>query len=234
MDMDTDEAGKFVLRRKKWIIPLCRPLLEMAFLYHRITVEGADNLPRQGPALLLVKHRASRDAPLVAMVLHRCTQRGANYFMKGKRSPISNAILEAIGGVKVIRPKDVWRIQHRAKRKAYIRQAREANQQAMAYVTWLYSQGEVLVAFPEGMFYADKMGPLQTAVIKHALDVEQENGFQIPLIPIGLEYENLNQPRSHAFLRVGTPLSTASFGKQKQLLGVVKQRLYELSGLVAS
>ena len=91
--MDTVEAGKFVLRRKKWVIPLCRPLLELVFLYHRITVEGADNLPRQGPALLLVKHRASRDTPLMAMVLHRYTQRGANYFMKGKRSPISNSFL---------------------------------------------------------------------------------------------------------------------------------------------
>ena len=230
MDMDTVETGRFVLKRKKWIIPLCRPLLDLAFLYHRITVEGGDNLPRQGPALLLVKHRASRDAPLVAMVLHRYTKRGANYFMKGKRSPISNAILAAMGGVKVVRPKDVRRVQNRDERKAYIHQAREANQQVMAYVTGLYSQGEVLVAFPEGMFYADKVGPLQTAVIKHALAVEQEYGFSIPLIPVGLDYENPKKPRSRAFIRVGTPLRAALFDEQKQLIAMVKQRLHELSG----
>ena len=231
--MDTVESGKFVLRRKKWIIPLCRPLFELVFLYHRIAVEGADNLPTQGPALLLVKHQASRDAPLVAMVVHRYAQRGANYFMKGKRSPISNAILEAIGGVRVIRPKDAWRIQNREKRKAFIDQAREANQQAMAYVTWLYSQGELLVAFPEGMFYPKKMGPLHTAVIKHALDMEQENGFQVPLIPIGLEYKNLRKPRSRAFMRIGTPLHLASIGEHKQLIATVKQRMSELSGLAS-
>ncbi len=224
------EAGEFVLRRKPWIIPLCRPLLDFVFLYHRLMVEGADHLPEQGPALLLVKHRATRDTPLVGMILHRYTQRGANYFMKGKASLLLNGIMEIMGGIKVTRPKDVWRVKNRAKRKAYIQQAREGNEAAMAYVAWLYSQGEIVVAYPEGMFYPDQIGPLQPEIIKQVFDIEQENDYQIPIIPIGLEYESLTKLRSKLFIRVGTPLYSTSFEEEKELVTMVQHRLSELSG----
>jgi 1-acyl-sn-glycerol-3-phosphate acyltransferase len=146
-------SDKFVLRRKAWVMRIFLPLLRVVAFYHRLVVEGADYLPRQGPALLVVKHRATRDTLLLSLILYRFAHRSGNYLMKGKPSSIFNGILEAAGGIKVIRPKDIHRLESRAAQKAYLEQARDLNQNALDYAAWLYIQGEIVVTFPEGMFY---------------------------------------------------------------------------------
>ncbi len=195
-----------------------------------MVVEGGEYLPRQGPALLLVKHWASRDTLLLSLVLYRFSGRFGNYLMKGKQAGVSNRILEALGGVKVIRAKDIRRIQDRAAREAYLDRAREFNRRALAYVSWLYSQGEVVITYPEGMFYEDRMGPVQTGLIKHTLEVGRKTNIQIPFIPVGLEYESLRRPRAGVVFRIGAPLYPTSATEPGQLSEVVKQRLGELSG----
>ncbi len=226
--------GEFVLRRKTWVMRIFLPLLSVAALYHRLVVEGAEYLPRQGPALLVVKHRATRDSILLSLILHRFTQRFGNYLMKGKPAGPLNSLLEAAGGVKVVRPKDIHHLESRDAQKVFLQQAREFNQHALDYISWLYTQGEIVVTFPEGMFYPDRVGPLQSGIIKHTMQVEQETGLKIPVIPVGIEYKNLSRFRAPAFFRIGPPLYSASYSDQSHMVTAITQQLGQLSGLAVA
>ena len=229
--MTVNESKSFTLRRKAWVVNFSKPVVKLVSLYHRVTIAGADNLPRHGPALLLVKHRATRDSILLSEILHQYTGRAGNYLMKGKPSGLENSLLEALGGIKVVRPKDIHKLKNRAEKKAQLERAREFNQHSYDYITWLFTQGEIVIAYPEGMFFGNRMGPIQSGVIKHALTVEQEVGLQIPIIPLGIKYESLHRPRSQAYFRIGLPLISTQFSNPRDLVTAVEQQLAQLSGL---
>ncbi len=232
--MTAQGANPFVLRRKDWIVNLSKPVVKLAALYHRVTVEGTEYLPRQGPALLLVKHRATRDSILLSEILYRHTGRAGNYLMKGKPSGLKNSLLEALGGIKVVRAKDIHKLKSRGEKKARLAWAREYNRRAYTYVAWLYTQDEIIIAYPEGMFFGNRLGPIQSGIIKHTLAVEQAHSLQIPLILIGIEYQNLHQPRSRVYFRIGPPLISTSFANPRDLTTEVKQQLARLSGLATN
>jgi 1-acyl-sn-glycerol-3-phosphate acyltransferase len=151
--------------------------------------------------------------------------------MKGKPAGLKNSLMEALGGIKVVRPKDIHKLKSRDEKKARLAWAREYNRRAYTYVAWLYSQGEIIIAYPEGMFFGHRLGPIQSGIIKHTLAVEQEHGLQIPIIPIGIEYQSLHQPRSRVYFRIGPPLISTSFADPRDLTSEVKQQLARLSGL---
>ncbi len=224
---ESGPSQDFTLRRTDWITGCIRSLAAGALHYHRLMVEGAEYLPPQGPVLLLPKHRAYRDILVEAVVLYRFTRRHANYVMKVGLY----GILEWIGGVKIVRPKDIRRVKDREARRAQIRWAREENQQTLNYLAWLYRQGECIVSHPEGMRYQDTMGPLQREIVDHLLWVEREFDLRIPLIPVGLEYESLGEPRSQIYFRVGEPIYSDRFGDQDDLIDEVGRRIRLLSGL---
>ena len=71
--MTAQKTTLFVRRRKDWITHLSQPVVKLVALYHRVTVEGADYLPQRGPALLLVKHRATRDSYGVSWSTATCS-----------------------------------------------------------------------------------------------------------------------------------------------------------------
>lgn len=225
--MTRDSApGELSLQRKNWIAGTVRWMAAGALRYHRILVEGGEHLPRQGPGLLLPKHRAYRDILVEGVVLYRETGRLASYVMKVGLW----GMLEWMGGIKVIRPKDIRRLEDREARKAEIQRARVANQGLQNYLTWLYSRDELVVSHPEGMRYQETMGPVQKEIIEHLLQAEEQLGLSIPLIPIGLEYESFRRPRARAFFRVGEPLHSSQFADAKELVDGVEERLRVLSG----
>ena len=204
-----------------------RLLAAGAMRYHRLAVEGGRNLPREGPALILPKHCAYRDILLEGVLLYRFTRRYANYIMKVGLW----GILELMGGVKVVRPKDIRRIADREQRRAEIRRARAANQQMQAYLDGLYQSGELVISHPEGMRYQDKLGPLQKEVVEHLVQAEERLGMRVPLIPIGLEYASYARPGARVYFRVDEPLYADSFANTNELMDHLGNRLRVLSGL---
>jgi len=216
----------FALRRKDWIAQVIRVLAKGALTYHRIEVEGMEHLPRQGAALLLPKHRAYRDILIEGVILYRATRRFATYVMKVGLY----GVLELLGGIKIVRPKDIHRLTDREAMRTEIRRARRANQRTQDYLTWLYSRGEMVVSHPEGMRFQNTMGAMRKEIVEHALQVEQQLGLRIPLIPIGLEYESYARPGSRVYVRIGEPLYSDQFADQKQLVDAIGERLRALSG----
>lgn len=216
----------FSLRRRGWAALTARTLAGWALGYHRIEVSGAENLPRQGAALLLPKHCAYRDILVEGVVLHRHTRRFATYVMKVGLW----GVLEGLGGAKVVRPKDVRRLKDHQARREEIRRARELNQETFDYLAWLYEQGELVLSHPEGMRFQRGMGPLQKEIIDHLLQVEAQRGLRVPLIPIGLEYESFARPRARVFVRIDAPMYTDQFADRQALMATLDQRLRQLSG----
>ena len=224
---ETPESNKsYSLRRIDAVAQSVRWLGARALLYHRISMEGAEYLPRAGTALILPKHRAYRDIILEGVQLYRATRRLATYVMKAGLY----SLLEAPGGIKIVRPKDIRKIKDRDVRRSLIQEAREKNQKTLDYLVWLYRGGELVISHPEGMRFQDEMGSLQKEILEHALHVEKTHGLRIPIIPVGLEYESFSRPFSRIFFRVGAPIFSNEHADLSELMGVIETRIRTLSG----
>ncbi len=215
-------------RRQSWLFHLCRPFLFLAAHFHRLEVTGIEHAPAHGPALLLVKHRASRDSLLLSWLLYYHGGRMGYYLVK-RKSPLYNRLVGALGGIGVIRPNDLLRIPDRERRQAALQRARRLNQQAMDYVAELYTRGELMVIFPEGMFYPTRLGPLHLGALRQIRELGPQ--YEIPIVPVGIEYEALHRPRSRAFVRFGAPLSSGDYPELSALADALEDQLRSLSGL---
>ena len=222
-----DKIDSIELRRVGWMTKLATFSARTAMFYHHMNVTGAEHFPTQGPALLLPKHRAYRDILVEGVVLYRLGRRHGNYVMKVGLY----GFLERLGGVKIVRPKDIRRIKSREARRAHIRWAREKNQQTMDYLSWLYERGELVVSHPEGMRYQNAMGPLQREIIDHLLATEERLNVEIPIVPIGLEYESFSRPGANLYFRIGEPLYSSSFAGVDALAAEIDARIRILSGI---
>ena len=195
--------------------------------FHEVVAEGVENLPREGAGLLLPKHHAYRDIVVEGVSLYRYTGRFATFVMKRGLW----GILELAGGVKVTRPKDVRRLKDREQRREAIRRAREANDEMQAYLSWLYRHGELVISHPEGMRYQNSMGPVQKEVVEHLLRTQETWGIEVPMIPIGIEYESYARPRSRVFFRVGAPIRAQGMADLPAVVDELDGTLRRLSGL---
>ncbi|MFP4346075.1 MAG: 1-acyl-sn-glycerol-3-phosphate acyltransferase [Anaerolineales bacterium] len=214
--MNTEKG--FTLRRKPWLFHVFRPLLAFVALYHRVVVTGEEHLPREGPALLLLKHRSTRDTLLFSRFLYRRTGRTANYLMKYGAAGLPTGLMEAFGAVPVIRARDILRLDGQAARAARLREARRRKQQAFDYVAWLYAQGELVAVYPEGRFCPHSLGPLDPSAVQHAFRTVQETGLTLPIVPVGIDYEDLRRPGSRVLFRIGSPRHPQNFPSPRSLL----------------
>lgn len=201
--------------------------------YHEVIVEGEENLPKQGTALLLPKHWSYRDIVMLGVALYGACGRFASYVAKfgSKANPFG--VLEKVGVAVIVRPKDalVWRRKKKISRKAITRWARLTNNKTFQYLSFLYQSGELVISYPEGTRCPGFMGPLKRGVLDHALGVQQDLGIAIPLIPIGVAFENINQPRSRVWIRVGEPVFSKDFESKDELIEHLKNQIARLSGL---
>ena len=106
--MPNTEPKLYKLQKKDLVACILRVFAKLVlFSFHRITMEGLEHLPKEGPALLLPKHCTyGRDVALEAIALHRATGRYANFLMRA----IASRFYEWAGGIKIARPKDVRRV----------------------------------------------------------------------------------------------------------------------------
>jgi 1-acyl-sn-glycerol-3-phosphate acyltransferase len=220
----------FTLHRRPWLLALARPLLHLVAGYHRLEVQGGEFLPQRGPALLLVKHRATRDSLLLSHLVRRHAGRDANFLAKYGAAGLPLPLVEALGGVPVLRAKDVLRAGDRAARRAALERARAHNRRALDYVAWLYERGELVVAYPEGMFYPNRLGPLDTGAITQAHTLARQR-FPLSIIPLGTEYETSRGLRPKVWFRVGTPLDPREFASVPPLVRELEGQLRRLSNL---
>jgi 1-acyl-sn-glycerol-3-phosphate acyltransferase len=128
-------------------------------LYMRLSVEGLEHVPSEGPFLLAPVHRSNMDILIVAAV----TRRRMRYMGKDslwKLKPVA-AVLSALGGFPVSR--DI------------------ADREALDRCMEVLRGGEPLVLFPEG---ERKSGPLVQPLKDGAAYIAMRTN--VPIVPVGI------------------------------------------------
>lgn len=206
------------LKRNNRTYSICRPFTDAFILMcHKIECHGRENIPKKGPALLLVKHQSNKDIPLEGYFLNKYCNRYGNWVMKASL-PL---IFEYIGGIRFKRLKDLKKIRNREKRREELENAKSMNQNAMNYIEWLYKNNEIVVVHPEGKKYPGEIGEIKKSIISFTKQVQEKYGIEIPIIPIGIEYAGKGF-RSKVYLRAGNPINFNSNNIEEIIYNEIK------------
>lgn len=172
----------------------------IGWYYADVVVEGDEQLPANGPLLLVANHpNALVDAMLVGIAVPR------RILLTGKATlfehPALAAGLRAIGVVPLRRAKD------ERTGAANDAPAVSRNADAFATVTTALAKGGAVLVFPEGISHdAPAIAPLRTGAARMALMAHQSGVNDLQVIAIGLTYEEKERPRSRILVRIGKPL----------------------------
>ena len=156
----------------------------------RMTIEGRENVPEQGPFLLAPTHRSILDTPIASGVTHRRMRfMGADKYWKNKAF---GRLLTALGGFPVSRG--------------------TADREALKRCIAVVDGGEPLVLFPEG---ERKSGPLVQPLFDGATYVAVKAG--VPIVPVGIGGSERAMPKGAKFIRprkvhvvIGKPIATST------------------------
>ena len=187
---------------------------------YRLCYSGAENIPRQGTALILPKHQSMEDIIHEGIFFMKHLRRGAYWVMRKSGLP---KVLERLGGVAINRPCDLHKILDREERRKAIEAAKAENDAARGYVKLLYRNGELVVVHPEGTRSPGRIGKVRSDFIDLARAVQEDCGIRIPAIPMGIEYT----PNGEVFVRAGEPLDVSQPG----IVEAVEEEMRRLSNI---
>ena len=157
-----------------------------AVLFWRVSVEGRDNVPTQGPFVVAPVHRSNIDTVLMSFV----TRRQLRYMAKDSlwKYRWSARLITALGGFPVNRE--------------------TADREALRTCEAALRRGEPVVIFPEG---TRRTGPSVVNLFEGAAFVALRGG--VPIVPVGIGGSAGAMPRGARLLRpvkvrmvIGAPL----------------------------
>lgn len=140
----------------------------------RMTIEGGDNIPVEGPFLLAPTHRSILDTPIASGATRRRMRfMGADKYWKNQAF---GNLLTALGGFPVTRG--------------------TADREALKRCIAVLERGEPLVLFPEG---ERKSGPLVLPLFDGAAYVAVK--ARVPIVPVGIGGSERAMPKGAKFIR---------------------------------
>jgi 1-acyl-sn-glycerol-3-phosphate acyltransferase len=183
---------------------------------YRMKVEGRENLPRVGPAIILPKHQFWTDIPIVGLAAFK----PLNFIAKQElfAYPIVRHFLSSLGGVPVNRLNPVKSLD------------------SFRYVEELLRKGEFIVLFPEGTYYPHTIGRGKHRFIQRILRVQEKmgklGGQAVPFIPVGIRYDEKNF-RKAVHVRLGPPIYSRGESEAEEFTRQIVAEIAKLSGLNA-
>jgi 1-acyl-sn-glycerol-3-phosphate acyltransferase len=184
-----------------WLTNLAYPLACRIILpsyFGKIDVKGRENVPLTGPVIVAPIHRSRWDAIVVPYAVGRWVSGRDLRFMvsANEMKGIQGWIIRRFGGfpVNTSRP-GVGSLIHSVE---------------------LLSDGEMVVIFPEGGIFRDKIvHPLKPGVARIALEVEKLNpNSGIKILPISIHYSNpYPQWGSDVQVKIAPPLNVADYNR---------------------
>jgi 1-acyl-sn-glycerol-3-phosphate acyltransferase len=178
--------------------------------YCSLKVEGLEHLPARGPAIICPKHQRWEDIPLISMALPP----PLHYIAKVElfQKPFVREVLGAWGGVPVDR------------------QNPRATLSSFRRLLPLLTKGAFIVLFPEGTYFADRVGPGKHRLIQLLLKLQGQEGLGfLPFVPVGVAYE----PRGWGYkvhVKLGPPLIAPGPRQAPALTDALMDRIARLSG----
>ncbi len=181
---------------------------------YQLKVEGRENLPSEGPCMILPKHQFWTDIPIVALAAGR----PLNYIAKQElfRYPGVRHFLTLLGAVPVDRLKPVKSLD------------------SFRYVDNLLKKKEFIVLFPEGTYYPYSMGQGKHRFIQRLLKFQETKGWRenraLPFIPMGVRYGK-EKIRAEIEVKIGKPLYANSETDGLEFTRGIIEEIGRLSGL---
>ena len=161
------------LRRSDFLHFIIRSVSFFIFrIVYRLKIEGRENLPPEGPAIILPKHQFWIDVPIAALALWR----PASYIAKQElfAYPVIRHFIAALGGVPIDRLKPVKSLD------------------SFRYVEHLLQKGDFIVLYPEGTYYPHCMGRGKHRFIQRLLAFQEKKGRRepklVPFVPMGIQF----------------------------------------------
>ncbi len=184
--------------------------LALRWYYRSIEVVGIEHVPSTGPVLLVANHwNALVDALVVACALNRRVRLTAKATLL--ENPLTRVVVRAVGIIPLRRASDEQRAGD-----APIDQSRNA--QAFSAILEAFAHDQVVLIFPEGRSHSEpELGRLRTGAARLAIMARDKRSLPaLPIVPVGLTFENKGRPRSRVVVRIGAPLF-ASAAKSPEL-----------------
>lgn len=156
---------KLVDRKSWWSVGILNIINNIALRVHfnSVEIDGLENLPKEGPFILISNHYSRWDPPLIQKILEnrRAIYMASPNEMKG----LQGALIVGIGAFPAV-----------------------ASKSSYDFIFNQFRKNEVLVVFPEGDVYRDgTTHQFKCGTARIALNC-QATGQEIPIVPIGIRY----------------------------------------------
>jgi 1-acyl-sn-glycerol-3-phosphate acyltransferase len=186
-------------------------------LCYRLHIQGMENIPGHGPAVILPKHQYWTDIPIVGLALRP----QLNYVAKTElfKFRFVKAFLSLLGGIPVDREKTT------------------KTMGSFRYIQQLLRGKEYLVIFPEGTYYRGEVGKGKSRLIQMILrwqdnrEIEERRSgnHHIPFVPVGIHYGRKGL-RKTVNVIIGRPIFAEATGAPR-LTSQIIESIGLLSGL---
>jgi 1-acyl-sn-glycerol-3-phosphate acyltransferase len=172
--------------------------------FYRFRIEGRENLPRKGPAVLICKHQSWVDLLAVSRVMNR----QMNYIAKKELfenlfGDFKGSILEKTGSI--ISP-----LTSEGLRKLGAIPIDRENPEKMIssfkHINKILSDDEFLVLFPEGKTVPGKMGEFREGLINFLIKLHRRSENSLDFIPVGISYGSEKIFRKELVIKIGKPI----------------------------
>ena len=203
------------IRRSNILYKLIRDIGHLYLgLIYRIQVQGRENIPAEGPGVLLPKHQYWTDIPLVALAAWR----PVSYIAKQElfAYPGVRHFISALGGIPLDRANPVKTLD------------------SFRHLERLLLGKEFVVIFPEGTYYPRSMGRGKHRLIERILRFQEKKKWEgeqaLPFIPMGIHYLE-KKVRSEVRVKIGPPLYANGKTEAQEFTRAIVEEIARLSGL---
>lgn len=164
--------------------------------YRRFEVEGAENIPSQGPVLLCANHV---NALVDALVVQASCPRPIHPLARSGlfRNPLLRLLLQTLQAVPIYR-----------RSQAQTAEGPAANNEDSFRRCYEYlGESRAILIFPEGQSHSDpRLRALKTGAARLALGSQQRNGRLPAVVPVGLTFTQKGRFRASALVCFGAPI----------------------------
>ncbi len=203
-----------VIRRSDFIYKCIRAIGYPCFhLVYRLQIRGQDNIPRQGPGVLLPKHQFWTDIPIVGLAAWK----PVSYIAKRELFAYAGVrhFLASLGGIPLDRGNPVKSLD------------------SFRTMDRLLKDRDWIVVFPEGTYYPHAMGRGKYRLIQKILHFQNKAGSEgnpIPFVPIGIRYLERTF-RTEVRVNIGRPLYSNAEENAEEFTGEILKEIARLSEL---